>query len=253
MTTQPASIVPAAPAPGPDPEAALWDAYRRAPCPAAREALFEAYSQFARRIARRVYANRFGGDIELQELSQLAFTGLLEAIDRFEPARGIPFRAYAVRRVRGSILDGIARSSELREQLSFRRRMRQDRLRSLTGPDEPDAGDPLQAIADLAVGLALGFMLEGTALYRAERDADPRPTAYQSLAWQEVVGRMMRELGDLPDRQRAILQRHYIDGLSFAQVACMLDLSKGRVSQLHRAALQTLRKRLAMAGHIFNQ
>jgi len=45
------------------------------------------------------------------------------------------------------------------------------------------------------------------------------------------------------------LQEHYIHGVAFEQLASLLDLSKGRVSQLHRAALLLLRKRLREHGH----
>ena len=76
----------------------------------------------------------------------------------------MPFRGFAVRRINGSILDGLAKMNEVREQISFRRRVKRERMRSLTPADADalPAGEAMEALIDLAVGLALGFMLEGT-------------------------------------------------------------------------------------------
>ena len=62
---------------------------------------------FARMIAARHFRGRRTGDIEFAELSQLAFIGLLEAIDHYDPAVGVPFRRYAGRRISGAMLDGL--------------------------------------------------------------------------------------------------------------------------------------------------
>jgi RNA polymerase sigma factor FliA len=233
-------------------EVALWTAYRGAPTPSGRERLFGYYFPFARAIANRLYRSRNHGDVELAEISQLAAAGLLEAIDHFDPDRGAPFRAYASRRISGSILDGLAKLTEAREQYSLRHRMRNDRIRSLT-PDEPDKLSPaaaLQALIEAAVGLAIGYMLEDTGLYVDEAKAVERaPNAYDSLAWRELVLRMMQEVGSLPDREQLIVRHHYLNGLTFDQIGEMLDVTKGRVSQLHRLAMERLRQGLGRQGH----
>jgi RNA polymerase sigma factor for flagellar operon FliA len=61
--------------------------------------------------------------------------------------------------------------------------------------------------------------------------------------------RLNGELASLPPREQLILRRHYHDGLGFDALAALLGLTKGRISQLHRSALATLRKRLGQRGH----
>ena len=234
-----------------DAEGALpWRAMREDGCAAARERLFAFYLPFARSLAGRQYKGRKGGDVDYEDFVQLAVAGLLEAIDRYDPAKGVPFRGFAVRRINGSILDGLARSSEMREQISFRHRVKRERLRSLAADEAADlpAGDALEALIDMAVGLAIGFMLEGTGLYREDGAALAQPTAYDSLAWKDLVGRLTAELGRLPERDRAILQLHYLDEVSFETIAILHGVTKGRISQLHKAALELLRKRISGAG-----
>ena len=94
----PAAAEPSAP----DEEAGLWADLRGHRSAAARERLFTLHFPFARQMAKRHFFDRTGGDIEFADLCQLASAGLLESIDRFDPAAAVPFRAYAARRITGA-------------------------------------------------------------------------------------------------------------------------------------------------------
>ena len=239
----------------PDEEAALWMALDGAGRDGARQRLFELHADFARSLARRQFRVRTRGDLELADLLQFAHAGLLEAIDRFDPGRGVKFRSYAARRILGSIADGVGQSSEVRSQLSARARARRDRVHSLV-PDNADAltaPDALEALIELAMGVAVGVMLEGTALFVDDSEATTQvrqASAFDSARWRELTERLVREVAALPDRERHILECHYGErALGFDAIANLLRVSKGRVSQIHRSALTTLRKRLAQRGH----
>jgi RNA polymerase sigma factor for flagellar operon FliA len=232
-------------------EAALWTAFRDQGSAGARERLFGVHAAFARNIARRHHQERSRGDMDLHDLHQLAYTGLLEALDRFDPRLGIPFRPFAAHRISGSIRDGIIKMSEMREQLSWRNRVRRERVQSISGGE---AREPIEKLTEIVVGLALGFMLEGTGLFvhdeggREDVQGVTR-TAYDSLAWKEMTARLGNELRDLPERERIVLQKHYMDSLNFDSVAALMGVSKGRISQMHRMALERLRKRMSEHGH----
>jgi len=227
-------------------EAALWARARQDGSSDARERLFGLYQAFARQVAGRHYRDRRTGDIEFGDLCQLAYAGLLEAIDHYDPGRGVPFKAYSARRIAGSVLNGLAKMSEVREQISFRNRARADRMRSLSARSadglRPD--EVLDALADLATGLALGFMLESAGLAAAEAEPDRGPSAYDSLAWKQLTAQLSSALAELPVREAMIIRQHYLGGVSFEHLASILRLSKGRVSQLHHAAIGRLRARL---------
>jgi RNA polymerase sigma factor for flagellar operon FliA len=139
--------------------------------------------------------------------------------------------------------------NEMREQMSWRHRNRRKRLASLREADEGDmnTSEAMEKLAEIAVGLALGFMLEGTGLMasdEAQGGERSAATAYDSLAWKDTVTQLHLELANLPDREQTILREHYLAGVNFDQLAALLAISKGRVSQLHRAALELLRKRI---------
>ena len=231
-------------------EAALWRDFTVGGSASARQKLFDVHHAFARQIAAKHFLDRKSGDIEFADLCQLAYTGLLEALDRYDPTRGIAFRAYARRRIAGSILDGLAHMSELREQLSFRRRVRAERLKSLTTgkPETFEAPEAMAALVEMATGLALGFMLENNGLYTVEEAADTGMSPYDSLAWKQLVVALREEVSRLPPQEETVIRYHYLHGLAFDQISEILGLSKSRISQIHRSSLRSLRERLHNGG-----
>lgn len=231
-------------------EAALWTDFKDRGSAVARAQLFELYLPLARGIARR-RSYRSAADIAFDDLFQLACAGLLEALDHFDPGRGKPFKHYAGRRISGSVLDGVSKMSELREQISYRKKARADRLRSLRARD-PGAGaksSAMDELADLAANLAIGFMLEDAGLTLGEVQASRYATGYDSVAWRQTAAALAAELSRLSEREQVVIRRHYIEGLGFEQIAVLLSVSKGRVSQIHKAAVALLRKRLSSGAH----
>lgn len=221
-------------------EMSLWRRFRYEDDWRCRERLFDRYFALARAIAGRLFRQRAAQRIERGDFDQFACEGLLHALDRYDPLRGVPFSAYARRRIIGNVAGGIASMSEVATQISHRHRIEQERLRSLTRTD----ADPLATLAELAVGLALGLMLDGTGLFTRDDAPDPAPSAYDSLAWRESQALLVAEIGKLPENEACVIRQHYDHGLPFAQVATLMGLSRGRVSQLHRAALERMRRRM---------
>lgn len=237
-----------------DDERALWDACRDGQSSSeqasrARELLFSRHLPVARRIAWRFMRDDQKTPLEFTELLQLASLGLLEAIDRFKPELGVPFRYYCTRRVAGAIMEGISRLSEVNHQITTRRRIERERLRSI----REDAAAPqtldgkLALIGDIAAELAIGLMLEDSVMFLAD-ERDTAKDAYETLAWKQAIQHMLGILESLPERERGVIRHHYLEGMPFEQIARLQGLSKGRISQIHKAAIALLRKRLSDMG-----
>ena len=225
-------------------EASWWRRWRFEQQGECRELLFSRYVPLARAIALRQFRRRAMKRADKHDFDHFAYEGLLQALDRYDPLRGVPFDAYARPRIAGSIADGVASMSEIDRQLRHRSRLEQERLRSIRA-DAGNQGDhPVAALADLVGSLALGLILEGTSLIEPENGADRRPTAYESLELRELSALVAREVRRLPERESEVIRHHYETGLSFAQAAALLGLSRGRVSQLHHSALKRLRARI---------
>jgi RNA polymerase sigma factor for flagellar operon FliA len=206
-----------------------------------RERLFERYVGFAKALARR-HARRSALRADMREdLEQLAYRGLLEAIDRFDPARGSGFLGFAKPRINGSIVDGIGTLDEDAARVRFRVRRERERLMSLTDNGEIKPA-PTQRLSDLVTELALGLMLEQTISKAGSPLVGNSDNGFDNLAWRETQALLGQRVGELPEPEQTVVRQHYLNGLLFVEIAAMLGLTKGRVSQLHSAALIKLRK-----------
>lgn len=230
-------------------EGDLWRELRSAESTTAREALFALYAPLARRLVARYHRTDTMTPMALEDLQQLAYAGLLEAIDRYDPELGVPFRYFGNRRISGSILNGQAVHSEINQQISFRRRLARERVRSLgrTGTKAETLKESLGILSEIAAELAIGFMLD-EAGNQVAKERDTAKDAYETLAWKQTLKLVQDELDQLPERDAAILRYHYLEGISFDQIGAILSITKGRVSQLHKAAIALLRKRLLKIG-----
>lgn len=222
-------------------EASLWRRFVETQETRLREHIFDRYRNFARALARR-HARRNGAAPDVaQDLEQFAYRGLLEAIDRFDPSLGPPFPAFATARIAGSIVDGLAALDERGAQLKFRRRVERERLASLAGAR--DAKQTAAAeLADLVTELALGLMLDAEQQHAGDGFAGRHYSGFDNLAWRQTKALLTDRVEALPEPERTIVRQHYLNDLLFSQIATMLGLSKGRVSQLHKSALAKLRK-----------
>lgn len=226
-------------------EAALWRRLRFESDPTSRERLFDQYLTLARAVARGEFRRRPAYGLEQADFEQLAIGGLLEAIDRYDPLRGAPFAAFARPRIRGAIADGLAQASEASAQFNHRRRIELERLRSLRSETTAIGDDPIAELTALAAGLAIGLIAERATLEGGPAfDTAPSFGAYETLAWRELQISVLREIDQLPSAEKTVLQQHYLHSVPFVEIARLLAVSKGRVSQLHHAALQRLRSRL---------
>lgn len=235
-------------------DAELWRAHLAQPAPATRERLVLRYLPLARSVAWRTLRRHGVVYVDMDDVQQAACEGLIQAVDRFEPGRGHRFAAFAGYRIEGAVLNSLATHSEVQQQIAARVRVRRQRLDSLRpaapigGTAQATPASAVEALASVSMGLALGFMLEGTGLYDdPEQPAADSHSAYESLAWRQAQQALRDSVRSLRDDERRVLEYHYFQGLSFDHVSRLLDLSPGRISQLHRQALERLRERVAQS------
>ncbi len=218
-----------------------------------RDRLASYYREFARMLAAICYGKRYSQELEFADYLQLAQIGLLEAIDRFDPARGVPFEAYAEQRITGAVLNGAESLSEKQRQVATRVHLRRERARSLiegAQAEQPEASAALRRFADIATSLALGLLLEDAAIVADVEKADPSATPYERLEVVQLRERVDKLVDELPDMERRVIRHHYYQHVPFDEIARASNLSKGRISQIHHAAVQRLRQLCAQADRV---
>lgn len=210
-------------------EQELWRRYREEGDIAARDFLFLRYSSWAKSVAASVARRVRLVGMEWTDHLQNAQVGLLEAMTRYDVRRGVDFMAYAKARVRGAVFNGMRVYSKEPAMAAGSQTLR-DRVQSLQA-DRND--DPLAGFIEAVVGLSLGHLLEtgdGPGIQ------DPAETDYGFTP-------ILRDaLLDLPVRQREVLIAHYLRHVPFQEIATNLGLTKGRISQIHKAGLLGLRQ-----------
>ncbi|HEY8551015.1 MAG TPA: FliA/WhiG family RNA polymerase sigma factor [Vicinamibacterales bacterium] len=205
---------------------------------------------------------RLPAQVEMNELIGEGVVGLLDAARRYKPASGVPFEAFAARRVRGSMLDALRAVDT-----ASRRTRRMERTLKATKSDlQQSLGrEPLDSEVAEAMGLS-------RAAYARARRTVERAENSGFVAFEEAFGDDQRALAkaigyveegpdvelerleqrqlleaalqQLPERERRVLSLYYDEELTMAEIAKELGLSESRISQLRSLALSRLRTAL---------
>lgn len=202
----------------------LWASSRQGDS-ASRCALIERYAPLATSVARRMRVPT-GAVMGRDDVESAAFIGLIGAVDRYDPERGVPFEGYAGLRIRGAILDELRR-------LDDHTREDRRRAREVAVDTEPEIGV-------YGATLSLDLLLEtGDRDWAADDDTADR---YEN---QDLRTRVESALRCLPPRQREVLARYYGDSLTLRESAVKMGISEARACQLHGRAIHNLRLELA--------
>ncbi|MEO6713118.1 MAG: sigma-70 family RNA polymerase sigma factor [Mycobacteriales bacterium] len=224
-----------------------------------RGALVEAHLSLATHVLYQI-AMHFPRHADRDELAQAATLGLVEAAQRFDPARGVPFDRWAVVRIRGAILDSVRSLDFAPRSLRAASRQLEEARAALTvellrTPTEGETAERLgMTRAELGeltgrVHRALVLSLDAPAgmdddgdtlcigSVVSSNDAD----VCESLESRELLSYLSDALRLLPERLRVVVTGYFIDGQSSADLAEVLGVTESRVSQLRTEALAMLR------------
>lgn len=217
-------------------ESALWAAWHDDPSAIHRHELVEHYAGWTRVVARDVFQRVRIPGTEWADYVHYATIGLLECIDRFDGRKGVHFQTYARHRLRGAILNNIGKFSERAGHALGTSARYSERADSLAITENDDS---LIDLIEISVGLSIGYLLELGSLPVA---TPPVNEAYQQLEAEQIEASIAGFVEQLPDKERIIIQYHYFQQMSFVDIAALLELTKGRISQLHRNAITRIRE-----------
>jgi RNA polymerase sigma factor FliA len=239
----------------------LWRRLRGESDETARHRLILHYAPLVKYVAGRL-GSGLRRAVDGEDLVSYGTLGLIEAIDRFEPTRGIKFETYAAARIRGSIIDELRRLDWVPRRVRARCRQLQDGVAELEHRlqrtcTEEELADHLgvdvdtvrHTLADMAAGglVALDELTSGgfpLADLLADPDAvDPAGAAERT----ELRRSLVDTVRSLPDRERTVVALYYFESMTLQQVAGVLGVTESRVSQIHARVVVSLRNRLLAA------
>lgn len=244
-----------------DPDLDLhWQRWLGRGDPRARDHLVVHYSPLVKFVAGRVGAG-MPSAVDAGDLVSSGIFGLLDAIERFEPDRGVKFETFAVPRIRGAIYDGLRELDWVPRSVRSRARsvetafsLLENRLGRAPTDEELAAeleittaqlADWLKSIATTTVG-PLDRLIE-TGHEPAALDTGGHESAVTMVEERELRAAMRTEIRRLPDREKLVLSLYYDEGLTLAEIGDVLGVTESRVSQIHTKAVLHLRARLSSA------
>ena len=232
------------------------------PGPAEREKMIEAHLPLVDFLVDRMLT-QVPGFVNRDDIRSAALLGLMDAANRFDPRRGVLFKTFAERRIRGSVFDEVRRmdwfSRTLREKQARLDRAVDDLGKRLgRPPQDEEIADALQLSLDDF--RELQFQVSQLGYVSLDNQIDPddaggsswidtlEDTLQTSVQERMEAGELTRELAghleQLAEKERLVIALLYYEELSQKEIAEVLELSEGRISQLHSQALGKLKTKM---------
>jgi len=237
---------------------ALWRHWKQTGDQRARNVLLLHYQPLVKQAARSV-KSRLPRGTELADLQSAGFFGLCEAVQRFDPSRGVKFEAYCGPRVRGAILDEcrsldwIPRSARVRaHQLEAARSALEAKLGRRPRPAE--IADKLGCSLDEYLKLAKRAKTVGvfhvsrtphdeeSSKGLADIDGLQDPTSEDPSTRAEEADFKQLVTKGLSGAERLMMTLYYYQDMTMREIGRTLRLSESRVCQMHASILDRLRR-----------
>lgn len=226
----------------------------------AREKLVLHYSSLVRFVANRL-SSSFPDTVDRSDLVGAGLIGLIDAIDRYDRRRGAPFESYALVRIRGAIIDDLRKMDWAPRSVRSHSRNIAETMANL----QHELGR-VPTESEIAQALGIGVLelrshltdIAAAGVDALEAPLTPDgPTLAETVAASEnpestVIEESVRELameliGELPERERRIIEMYFGESMTLAEIGEVLDISQSRVSQIQTRALLSLRNRMVAA------
>lgn len=237
-------------------EKKLWEEFSRSRALSVRDELVKRYLPLIKYVVGRMAVSPPQG-LDYEDILSFGVFGLLDAIDKFEPAKGFVFQTYAIPRIRGAILDELRKcdwfSRTGREKVQRLNRamekilrdkgeLRDEWLMAELGIDEAEYYE-VQELASRGYITSLDDTTpldDGDVPIEATL-ADDREGAPERLDDESDKQQLIEALKELPERERQMLSLYYYEGLTLKEIGQVMGVSESRVSQIHGKGLSMLR------------
>jgi RNA polymerase sigma factor for flagellar operon FliA len=205
-------------------------------------------------------AHRLPSQVEVSELVSVGVLGLIDAAGRYKASTGVPFDAFARRRIHGAMLDSLRgldwapRSlrkmrrdvdgtlAQLRHEL--KREPEEAEVAAALNVSEPEYHKMLDQLrtCDLATIRQASATGDGQSTLEVAIDTSEGPLA--RLERMELREHLAKAIEQIPDRERQILALYYEEELTLAEIGEVIGVGESRVSQLRSQAIARLRSLL---------
>ncbi len=226
------------------------------------------YIPYVKYIASRLVSGKPPG-VESEDLVSFGILGLIDAIEKFDPSKGLKFETYATLRIRGAIIDELRKISWIPKSAFSKLSLLNQARGELEGDlcrepsDEELAKQMNMSVSEVhqiqnylnyvsVISLDEVFFKSDDEELQfkniVEDVTSPQPD--KILEDEEKLVILNNALQMLPDKDKIILNLYYYEKLTLKEIGKILEVSESRVSQLHSRAIIRLRENLKKLQYI---
>lgn len=226
-----------------------------------REEIVHKYLHLVKYVAGRISVN-LPPNVEINDLINDGILGLIDAIEKYDDARGVKFETYAITRINGAILDAL-RSLDWVPRAVRQRARELDRVYQELELELGRAATDEEVAARMGISLkeldTLQQRIRGTSVLSLEeflpnergyeiplvdtiKDHDNEVTS--AVESREIKAALVRAVQELPPQERTVISLYYFEGQTLKEIKGALNVSESRVSQIHAQAVIHLRQKL---------
>ncbi len=239
----------------------LWHAYQVEGDASARDQLLNKHLRLVHHVARQLMRST-RVDAEFDELVSAGTIGLMKAVEKFEPERGLAFSTFAAPRIRGAILDDLRKRDHAPRSIRRKQREIAQARESLMGSlDRSPRDDETAKAIGIGVDKLWQWQRETEQAVQVSLDRPLDTTSGRSTTPEELILSDETELDEgiaraeeirilrdeimlLKEQERIVLSLYYFEELKLHEIASILGVTESRVSQIRSKAIRTLQGRL---------
>ena len=233
-----------------------------------RNILLEHYLPLVKYTAERIYA-KLPDKVELDDLISAGIFGLMDAIDAFDPERGVKFETYCTPRVRGAILDELRSMDWVPRLVRARAHQLERALRTLEAhlgrmPTDKEIAKELNLSMENFRRLqrdatATGLVSLNNKFSDSDSEKDMREIDIieDQRSQNPLIEAQKRDLKGLLTKgltraERLIIVLYYYEEMTMKEIGATLDLSESRVSQMHSSIIARLKAQMNVRKREFS-
>ncbi|MDQ0199539.1 sigma-70 family RNA polymerase sigma factor [Neobacillus ginsengisoli] len=247
----------------------LWRTYRENHDLKSQENLVKQYVHLVEQMARRLSLSIPHRIIPKEDLIGLGYIGLIEAIQKFDYQKGFQFETYGLWRIKGAMLDGIRQMDWIPRGVREKAKKLNNAFRSLEqtlmrSPTEEELSHflnlPLEEVDQAISALSMSTLLSLNEPLNANEDEGKKESRLDLITDDKLITlerqiqmvefrKMIASCIDkMSEKERLVISLFYNEGLSQVEIAEVMNLTKGRISQIHSKAILRMRQTFETNG-----
>jgi RNA polymerase sigma factor for flagellar operon FliA len=242
--------------------ASLWAEYRTGKSGRARDELIERHIHLAKYVVDRLNLKP-SASVSYDDLVSQAVVGLIDAVERYDPGRGVKFETYAYCRIRGAVMDMLremdwvprsvrSKEADLREtyaqlEAALGRTATDEEAAEQLGLSPEEFAELVQDVGQWSV-VSLEERLSGgedEELSLSDVIEDEQAVSPEAHAERQDQKRLLAgAIRELPEKERLVISLYYRDGLTLKEIGRVLSVTESRVCQIHTRAVVRLQAKM---------